>query len=162
MKDGYAYDTVSMIHPQAWENERKLVEITPPIPVSEWAGKTDRENERLEMLPYDSLIGEGRYAGGHVLALHTEGTTQLWAVPPEVILFLKGILPDDEYDRLRRQKPSLTDVAARQRVKTSYTLPPPTRAGLTAGDHYREGLRRAGDDELPSGVSSAWGAGVAS
>ncbi len=68
--------TVSMIQPQAWEHERKVVEITPPIPVSEWTEKTDWETERLEVLPYDSLIEEGRYAGGHVLMLHAEGTTQ--------------------------------------------------------------------------------------
>ncbi len=114
-----AIRTVSMIHPQAWENERKVVEITPPIPVTEWAQKTDWENERLETLPYDSLITEGRYAGGHVLMLHAEGTTQLWAAPPEVMLFLRGMLPDNQYYRLLDQTPSLADVAARQRVKPS-------------------------------------------
>ncbi len=105
--------TVSMIHPQAWENERKLVEITPPIPVAEWAQKTDWEHERLEMLPYDSLITEGRYAGGHVLMLHAGGTTQLWAVPPEVILLLKGIVPNDQYSHLIQRTPSLAGIAAR-------------------------------------------------
>ncbi len=75
--------TVSMIHPQAWENERTVVEITPPIPVAEWAQKTDWEQERLEMLPYDSLIEEGQYAGGHVLMLHAEGTTRARAVRPK-------------------------------------------------------------------------------
>ncbi len=104
--------TVSMIHPQAWENERKLVEITPPIPVAEWAQKTDWEHERLEMLPYDSLITEGRYAGGHVLMLHAGGTTQLWAVPPEVIVLLGGLLPDDQYRKLLEHTPKLASHAS--------------------------------------------------
>jgi hypothetical protein len=57
----------AMIHPQAWENERTVVEVTQPILVTEWAEKTDWEHERLGMLPYESLIEEGRYVGGHVL-----------------------------------------------------------------------------------------------
>ena len=105
--------TVSMIHPQAWENEREVVEITPPIPVAEWAQKTDWEHERLEMLPYDSLIETGRYAGGHVLMLHAEGTTQLWAVPPEVIAVLGGMLPVDQYRQLLSRTPSLSALAGR-------------------------------------------------
>ncbi len=104
---------VSMIHTQAWENERQVVEMTPPIPVAEWAQKTDWETERLEMLPYDSLIEEGRYAGGHVLMLHAEGTTQLWAVPPEVIVLLDGILPDDQYRLLIERTPKLANLASK-------------------------------------------------
>ena len=113
---GYKYPTeptVSMIHPQAWENERTLVEVTQPIPVTEWAEKTDWEHERLDMLPYDSFIEEGRYAGGHVLMLHAEGTTQLWAVPPEVLLLLKGMLPDEEYRTLLSRTPRLFALAGR-------------------------------------------------
>ncbi len=113
MQERRTETTVSMIHPQAWENERKVVEITPPIPVTEWAQKTDWETERLEMLSYDSLIEEGRYAGGHVLMLHAEGTTQLWAVPPEVIVLLERILPDDQYRALLSRTPSLFTPAGR-------------------------------------------------
>ena len=104
--------TVSMIHPQAWENERRVVEITQPIPVAEWAQKTDWQHERLEMLPYDSLIEEGPYTEGHVLMLHAEGTTQLWAVPPEVIVLLKGMLPDDQYHKLLERTPKLASLAS--------------------------------------------------
>ncbi len=113
MANGDTALTVSMIHPQAWENERELVEITPPIPVAEWAQKTDWETEGLEMLPYDSLIEEGRYAGGHVLMLHAEGTTQLWAVPPAVIVFLDGMMPDDEYRLLIERTPKLASLASK-------------------------------------------------
>ncbi len=65
------------------------------------------------MLPYDSLIEEGRYAGGHVLMLHAEGTTQLWAVPPEVIVLLKGMLADYQYRMLLSRTPRLSALAGR-------------------------------------------------
>ncbi len=65
------------------------------------------------MLPYDSLIEEGRYAGGHVLMLHAEGTTQLWGVPPVVIVLLKGMLPDDQYRLLTEHTPRLSALAGR-------------------------------------------------
>ncbi len=107
--------TVSMIHPQAWENERRIVEITQPIPASEWAEKVTQPGDELETLPYDSAIEEGRYAGGHVLMLHADDNTYLFAVPPEVILLLKGMLPDDQYDRLLDRTPSLADIAASRR-----------------------------------------------
>jgi hypothetical protein len=102
-----------MIHPQAWENERRIVEITQPIPASEWAEKVTQPGDELEMLPYDSLIEEGRYAGGHVLMLHGEGTTQLWAVPPEVILLLKGILPDEQHRTLIERTPKIAGLASK-------------------------------------------------
>ncbi len=111
--------TVSMIHPQAWENERRVVEITQPIPASEWAEKVTQPGDELEILPYDSLITEGRYAGGHVLMLHADDSTYLFAVLPEVILLLSEMLPDDQYYRLLEQTPSMADVAARQRTRTS-------------------------------------------
>ena len=113
MANASTESTVSMIHPQAWENEREVVEITPPIPVAEWAQKTDWEQERLEMLPYDSLIEDGRYVGGHVLMLHAEGTTQLWAVPPEVIVLLEGMLPGDQYRKLLERTSSLAGLDRR-------------------------------------------------
>ncbi len=102
-----------MIHPQAWEHERRVVEITHPIPASEWAEKVTQPGDELETLPYDSHIEEGRYKGGHVLMLHADDSTYLFAVPPEIILLLKGMLPDDQYRKLTEQTPSLADVAAR-------------------------------------------------
>ncbi len=51
--------------------------------------------------------------------LHAEGTTQLWAVPPEVIPFLKGMLPGDQYDRRLDRTPGLSDLAVRWRARTS-------------------------------------------
>ena len=113
MANASTESTVSMIHPQAWEHERRIVEITKPIPASEWAEKTEWEHDRLEMLPYESLIETGRYARGHVVMLHAEGTTQLWALRPEVILLLGGILPDDQYRTLLERTPSLSTLAGR-------------------------------------------------
>ena len=69
--------------------------------------------EELDILPYDSLIEEGRYAGGHGLMLHAEGTTQLWAVPPEVIAVLGGMLPNDQHRTLLSRTPGLSTLAGR-------------------------------------------------
>jgi hypothetical protein len=44
----------------------------------------------LEILPYDSHIAGRCYHGGHVLMLHTEDNTFMYAVPPEVIVPLEG------------------------------------------------------------------------
>lgn len=113
MANARTESTVSMIHPQAWENERRIVEITQPIPASEWAEKVTQPGDELEVLPYDSLIEEGRYAGGHVIMHHADGNTYLFAVPPEVILLLEGMLPDDQYHKLMERIPSLADIATR-------------------------------------------------
>ncbi len=103
-----AEPTVSMIHPQAWENERCIVEITDPIPASEWAQKVTQPGDQLEMLPHDSLIEEGRYKGGHVIMLHADDNTYLFAVPPELIPLLKGMVPDDQYRKLVDRTPQLS------------------------------------------------------
>ncbi len=105
-----AEPTVSMIHPQAWENERRVVEITAPIPASEWAEKVTQPGDELEILPYDSLIDEGRCKGGHVLMLHADDNTYLFSVPLEVILLLKGMLPDDQYHKLVDRTPQLSRI----------------------------------------------------
>ena len=47
----------------------------------------------------------GRYDGGHVLVLHTEDNTFIYAVPPEVIMLLEGMLPDDQYRALLSRPP---------------------------------------------------------
>ncbi len=101
--------TVSMIHIPTWENELKVVEITRPIPVEEWLQKSTGPGCELEILPYDSLIAGGRYDGGHVLLVHDseEENTYMFAVPPEVILLLQGLLPDDQYRKLMERTPTL-------------------------------------------------------
>ncbi len=76
------------------------------------------EVDKLEMLPYDSLIEEGRYAGGHVIMLHADNT-YLFAVPPEAILLLSGMLPDEQYHELLGRMPSLASIVAGQRIKAS-------------------------------------------
>ena len=104
--------TVSLIHIPTWENDLELYEITDPIPVGEWLEVVARAGRDLEMLPYDSLIAGGRYDGGHVIMLHTEDNTFMYAVPPEVILLLEGMLPDDQYHRLLEHTPGLAGIAA--------------------------------------------------
>ncbi|MDQ3855843.1 MAG: hypothetical protein M3281_05535 [Chloroflexota bacterium] len=65
------------------------------------------------MLPYDSLIREGRYVGGHVIVLHSDDNTYLFAVPPEVVLPLKGMLSDQQCHKLVERTAGLTHATSR-------------------------------------------------
>ena len=79
---------------------RRATGVTPTLILNfrnMWDGKVTRPGDEPETLPYYPLIGEGRYAGGHALMLHADGNTYLFAVRPEVILLLRGMLPDDQY-----------------------------------------------------------------
>ncbi len=107
--------TVSMIHIPTWENELKIVEITQPIPVQEWLQKSTGPGCELETLPYDSLIAGGRYDGGHVVMVHDteEDNTYMFAIPPEAIPLLGGLLPDDQYRTLLARTPKLSVLAGR-------------------------------------------------
>ena len=63
----------------------------------------------MEALPYDSLISGGRYDGGHVVMVHDaeEENTYMFAVPPEAIPLLLGLLPADQYHKLVACTPAL-------------------------------------------------------
>ncbi len=106
--------TVSMIHIPTWENDLEVYEITDPIPLGEWLEVVSRPGRELEVLPCDSLIAGGRYNGGHVLMLHAQDNTYMYAVPPEVILLLKDLLADEQYCQLIQHTPSLAGIAMRE------------------------------------------------
>ncbi len=113
MADSDLGSTVSLIHIPTWENDLEVYEITDPIPVGDWLDVITRPGRELETLPYDSLITGGRYDGGHVLMLHTEDNTFMYAVPPEVIVLLEGLLTDDQYRQLLERTPRLSALAGR-------------------------------------------------
>ncbi len=100
---------VSMIHIPTWENEQKVVEITQPIPIEEWLQKSAGPGCQVEALPYDSLIAGGRYDGGHVVMVHDneEENTYMFALPPEAIPLLLGLLLDGQYRTLVARTPAL-------------------------------------------------------
>jgi hypothetical protein len=94
--------TVSMIHIPTWENELKVVEITQPIRIEEWLHKSAHPGNRVEVPSYDSQIAGGRYDGGQVITVHDndEENTYMFALPPEAVPLLLGLLPEDQYRRL--------------------------------------------------------------
>ncbi len=94
--------TVAMIHPRAWENEGEVFAITDPIPVEAWLEKVSEAGWELETMSDDSLIAGGEYDGGHVIMVHNEeeDNTFLFAIPPEVIPLLEGLLPNEQYSKL--------------------------------------------------------------
>jgi hypothetical protein len=64
----------------------------------------------VQVLPYDSLISGGRYDSGHVVMVHDhdEENTYMFAIPPEAIPLLLGLLPDNQYHRLVSRTPART------------------------------------------------------
>lgn len=104
---------VSLIHIPTWENDLEVYEITDPIPVGEWLEVVTRPDRELEVLSYDSRITGGRYDGGHVLMLHTADNTFMYAVPPEAIVLLEGLLADDQYHTLIKRTSKLAGMTAR-------------------------------------------------
>ncbi len=105
--------TVAMIHPPTWENDHEIFTITDPIPVEEWLQKVSKPGRELQILPYDSLIAEGPYDGGHVIGLHMDEDTFLFAIPPEALLLLAGLLPEDQYQTLLARTPKLSALPSR-------------------------------------------------
>ncbi len=114
MTDTDVEPTVSLIHIPTWENDLEVYEITDPIPVVDCLDVITRPGRELEVLPYVSLIAGGRYDGGHVLMLHAQDNTYMYAVPPEVILLLKDLLADEQYCQLIQHTPSLAGIAMRE------------------------------------------------
>ncbi len=107
--------TVAMIHPPTWENDGEVFPITDPIPVDAWLEKVSGSGWELEAMPDDSLIAGGEYDGGHVIMVHNaeEDNTFLFAVPPEAILLLQGLLAEDQYRALLSRTPRLSALAGR-------------------------------------------------
>ena len=87
--------------------------ITDPIPVEEWLEKVSGPGWEVEAMPDDSLIAGGPYDGGHVVMVHyePEENTFLFAVPPEAIPILQGLLPEEQYRRLLARTPKLSPLA---------------------------------------------------
>ncbi len=107
--------TLAMIHPPMWENDGEVFTITDPIPVDEWLEKVSQPGWELETMPDDSLIAEGPYDGGHVVMVHNEeeDNTFLFAIPPEAIPLLQGLLPEDQYRTLIVRTPKLAAMPVR-------------------------------------------------
>jgi hypothetical protein len=105
---------VAMIHPPTWENDNEIFAIADPIPVGEWLETVSGPDWELETMPDDSLIAEGPYDGGHVVMVHNEeeDNSFLFAIPPEAILLLRGLLPDDQFRTLVAHTPKLAGLAA--------------------------------------------------
>ncbi len=107
--------TVAMIHPPTWENDGEVFTITDPIPVDEWLEKVSGPGWELETMPDDSLITGGPYDDGHVIMVHNEeeDNTFLFAIPPEAIPLLQGMLPDGQYRTLVAHTPKLSALQIR-------------------------------------------------
>lgn len=110
---------VSMIHPEVWDNELEVFEITDPIPVFEWLEKIAPPEYEVFKLPYESSITGGAYAGGQVISVYQGDDRLLFALPPAAIPLLEGRMPDKDLKALVNQTPALRGIRMPEQVESA-------------------------------------------
>ena len=93
----------------AWDRAARVREVVNWV--GSWLDVVARPDREVEMLPYNYRITSGRYDSGHVIVLHTEDNSFMYAVPAEVILLLQRTLPDNHYRTPLEREPRLSTLA---------------------------------------------------
>lgn len=88
--------------PKAWEEERRILPQYAPIPFDVWLRVVHAEGLHVRRLD-DSKIAGGPCDQGHVIAIDAEYDTNLFALPPEALPALNGLLSPADYSELLRQ-----------------------------------------------------------
>lgn len=88
--------------PKAWEDERRILPQYAPIPFDIWLRIVRAEGLQVRRLA-ESKIAGGPRDQGHVVAIDSDDGTNLFALPPEAIPAIAGLLtPADHADLLRQ------------------------------------------------------------
>ncbi len=90
---------VYWIVPHAWEDEL-AVEMVRGVPLRQWLAILREWGMAIVTLPYQSGIMGGPADGGRVVAVEADNGRHYFALPPEALPALRGLVPDDDYDRL--------------------------------------------------------------
>ena len=98
--DGQIY--VLWIIPKAWEEELRIIPQHAPILLEQWL-QIIRDEEMTVMRLPESKIAGGPCDGGHVVRVDSADDTNLFALPPDAIPALAGLLPPDDFRELVRQ-----------------------------------------------------------
>lgn len=88
--------------PNAWEEERRILPQYAPIPFDVWIRIVRDEGLHIRRLA-ESKIAGGPCDQGHVIAVDSDDDTNLFALPPEAIPALSGLLSMSDHAILLRQ-----------------------------------------------------------
>jgi len=92
--------TVLWIVPSAWEDELEVLPQHDPIPLRQWLAILREWDMAVVTLPYQSRITGGLADGGRVVAVEADNGRHYFALPPEALPALRGLMSDADYDRL--------------------------------------------------------------
>jgi len=91
---------VLWIVPTAWEDELTVLPQYDPIPLRQWLAILREWGMDVVTLPYQSGIVGGPADGGRVVAVEADNGRHFFALPPEALPALRGLIPDADYARL--------------------------------------------------------------
>ncbi len=92
--------TVLWIVPSAWEDELEVLPQHDPIPLRQWLAILREWGMAVVTLPYQSRILSGLADGGRVVAVEADNGRHYFALPPEALPALRGLIPATDYDWL--------------------------------------------------------------
>ena len=90
---------VYWIVPRAWEDEL-AVQVVRGVPLRQWLAILREWDMDVVTLPYQDGIVGGPADGGRVVAVEADNGRHYFALPPEALPALRGLVPDAAYDRL--------------------------------------------------------------
>jgi len=88
--------------PKAWEEERRILPQYAPIPFDIWLRIVRDERLQIRRMA-ESKIAGGPCDRGHVIAIDSDDDINLFALPPEAIPAIAGLLSPDDHAALLRQ-----------------------------------------------------------
>ena len=98
MGDGHEPEVYWLV-PRAWEDEL-AVEIVRALTLSQWLATIGEWAMTVVTLPYARRVVGGPADGGRVVAVDAENGRHYFALPPEALPALRGLIPTDAYARL--------------------------------------------------------------
>lgn len=90
---------VYWIVPRAWEDEL-AVQVVRQLALSQWLAILGEWEMTVLTLPYARHVVGGPADGGRVIAVDADNGRHYFALPPEALPALQGLVSDADYERL--------------------------------------------------------------